>query len=172
VRLCVLAAGKAFLCRAMARWIAEEGLWPDDAVGRAIASECIRLRLPVPCLVIEPGRPRRGARHRRYNHSMASNYDLVGLSPVIAVREGTARPLVRRDDQRPAGPGYRPLRRLFMEHKLLVPVRTTAAGNARPANRTAAFGRAHWPGVHLGSLPSPHSGSGPALDRPVLGRSA
>src|SRR5579871_4654906 len=39
-----------------------------------------------------------------------------------------SRPLVRRDDQRPAGPGYRPLRRLFMGHKLLVPVRTTAAG--------------------------------------------
>lgn len=33
-----------------------------------------------------------------------------------------------RDDQGPAGPGYRPLRRLLMEHKLLVPVRTTAAG--------------------------------------------
>jgi diaminopimelate decarboxylase len=155
----VAPAGKAFLCRAMARWIAEEGLSPDvnsagevavaqaagriilygnaktpadlkaaftygaghividslpeiariaalaprpqrvgfslssgaaadtefDLAGfasrmcRAIASECIRLRVPVPCLVIEPGRPRRGTRHRRYNHSMASNYNLVGL---------------------------------------------------------------------------------------------
>jgi diaminopimelate decarboxylase len=32
-----------------------------------------------------------------YNHSMASNYNLVGRPPVIAVLEGTARPLVRRE---------------------------------------------------------------------------
>jgi diaminopimelate decarboxylase len=32
-----------------------------------------------------------------YNHSMASNYNLVGRPPVIAVRNGTARPLIRRE---------------------------------------------------------------------------
>jgi diaminopimelate decarboxylase len=129
VRLCALTAGKAFLCRAMARWIAEEGLSPDvttavrvtpgvdahaqsaaaDVADRqfgfslssggapAIASGCIRLRLPVPYLVIEPARPRRGAWHRRYNHSMASNYNLVGL-PGDRGPGGHSPPPVRRDD--------------------------------------------------------------------------
>jgi diaminopimelate decarboxylase len=32
-----------------------------------------------------------------YNHSMASNYNLVGRPPVIAVRNGAARPLIRRE---------------------------------------------------------------------------
>ncbi len=32
-----------------------------------------------------------------YNHSMASNYNLVARPPVIAVRNGTARPLIRRE---------------------------------------------------------------------------
>jgi diaminopimelate decarboxylase len=31
-----------------------------------------------------------------YNHSMASNYNLVGRPPVVAVRDGAARLLVRR----------------------------------------------------------------------------
>jgi diaminopimelate decarboxylase len=30
-----------------------------------------------------------------YNHSMASNYNLVGRPPVVAVRDGAARLLVR-----------------------------------------------------------------------------
>jgi diaminopimelate decarboxylase len=70
---------------------------------RAIASECIRLQLPVPRLVIEPGRPRRGARHRRVQPLDGVQLQPSRTAPVIAVREGTARPLVRRDDQRPAG---------------------------------------------------------------------
>lgn len=32
-----------------------------------------------------------------YNHSMASNYNLLGRPPVIAVRDGAARVLVRRE---------------------------------------------------------------------------
>jgi diaminopimelate decarboxylase len=32
-----------------------------------------------------------------YNHSMASNYNMVGRPPVIAIRDGAARPLVRRE---------------------------------------------------------------------------
>jgi diaminopimelate decarboxylase len=32
-----------------------------------------------------------------YNHSMASNYNLVGRPPVVAVRDGAARLLVRRE---------------------------------------------------------------------------
>jgi diaminopimelate decarboxylase len=32
-----------------------------------------------------------------YNHSMASNYNMVGRPPVIAVRDGAARVLVRRE---------------------------------------------------------------------------
>jgi diaminopimelate decarboxylase len=32
-----------------------------------------------------------------YNHSMASNYNLVGRPPVIGVRDGTMRPLIRRE---------------------------------------------------------------------------
>ena len=32
-----------------------------------------------------------------YNHSMASNYNMVGRPPVIAVRDGAARPLIRRE---------------------------------------------------------------------------
>jgi diaminopimelate decarboxylase len=32
-----------------------------------------------------------------YNHSMASNYNLIGRPPVIAVRDGAARPLIRRE---------------------------------------------------------------------------
>lgn len=31
------------------------------------------------------------------NHSMASGYNLVGRPPVVAVRDGTARLLVRRE---------------------------------------------------------------------------
>jgi diaminopimelate decarboxylase len=34
-----------------------------------------------------------------YNHSMASNYNLVGRPPVIAVRDGAARVLVRRETE-------------------------------------------------------------------------
>src|SRR5579863_9301201 len=103
---------------------------------------------------------------------MASNYNLVGLPPVIVVREGTARP---------PGPPRRPATRwsgisAFKEAlygaQALGSRTDDCGGNARPANRTAVFGRAHWPGVHLGSLPRPHSGPSPAVDRPVLGRSA
>jgi diaminopimelate decarboxylase len=155
-----------------------------DRIRRVIADECIRLRLPVPHLVVEPGRaivnramvtlyrvlgvkhgatgrtfvavdggmsdnPRPelyGARYSvhsvrasraqpvlttvvgrhceagdvlaadvplpadlrpgdliavpgtgAYNHSMASNYNMIGRPPVIAVRDGTARPLIRRE---------------------------------------------------------------------------
>jgi diaminopimelate decarboxylase len=32
-----------------------------------------------------------------YNHSMASNYNLIGRPPVIAVLDGAARPLIRRE---------------------------------------------------------------------------
>ncbi len=32
-----------------------------------------------------------------YNHSMASNYNLVGRPPVVAVLDGAARLLVRRE---------------------------------------------------------------------------
>ena len=169
-------AGKAFLCRAMAQWIAQEGLsldvcsagelavarsvrfpadrillhgnakTPDDlgaalgyGVGRVVidsASEIIRLAalsrwrqrvlirvtpgvdaglepvavagryceagdvvavdVPLPAdtrpgdLLAVPGT---GA----YNHSMASNYNMVGRPPVVAVRDGAARLLVRRE---------------------------------------------------------------------------
>jgi diaminopimelate decarboxylase len=38
-----------------------------------------------------------GARTGAYNYSMASSYDMVGRSPVVAVRDGTARLLVRRE---------------------------------------------------------------------------
>ena len=34
-----------------------------------------------------------------YNHSMASNYNLVGRPPVVAVRDGSARLLLRRETQ-------------------------------------------------------------------------
>lgn len=32
-----------------------------------------------------------------FNHAVASNYNMVGRPPVIAVRDGTARPLIRRE---------------------------------------------------------------------------
>ncbi len=32
-----------------------------------------------------------------YNHSMASNYNMVGRPPVVAVRDGASRLLVRRE---------------------------------------------------------------------------
>ena len=32
-----------------------------------------------------------------YNHSMASSYNMVGRPPVVAVRDGTARLLIRRE---------------------------------------------------------------------------
>ena len=34
-----------------------------------------------------------------YNHSMASNYNLVGRPPVVAVRDGAARLLIRRETE-------------------------------------------------------------------------
>jgi diaminopimelate decarboxylase len=155
-----------------------------DRIGRVVADECRRLRLPVPQLVIEPGRaivnramvtlyrvlgvkhgaagrtfvtvdggmsdnPQPGRYSARYSvhavrasqsrlvlttvvgrhcedgdvlaadvplpadirpgdlvavpgtgaysHSMASNYNMIGRPPVIAVRDGTARPLIRRE---------------------------------------------------------------------------
>jgi diaminopimelate decarboxylase len=35
-----------------------------------------------------------------YTHSMASNYNLVGRPPVVAVRDGAARLLIRRETTR------------------------------------------------------------------------
>ncbi|HMG64654.1 MAG TPA: diaminopimelate decarboxylase, partial [Streptosporangiaceae bacterium] len=34
-----------------------------------------------------------------YQHSMASNYNMVGRPPVVAVREGSARLLIRRETE-------------------------------------------------------------------------
>jgi diaminopimelate decarboxylase len=73
---------------------------PDQAmtvVGRnSEAGEAIAADVPLP-EDVRPGDvlavPGTGA----YNHSMASNYNMVGRPPVIAVRDGTGRVLVRRE---------------------------------------------------------------------------
>ena len=60
------------------------------------AGDLLALDVPLPAdirpgdVVVVPGT---GA----YNHSMASNYNMVGRPPVIAVADGAARPLVRRE---------------------------------------------------------------------------
>jgi diaminopimelate decarboxylase len=60
------------------------------------AGDVLAVDVPLPAdvrpgdLVVVPGT---GA----YNHSMASNYNMVGRPPVIAVRHGAARLLVRRE---------------------------------------------------------------------------
>jgi diaminopimelate decarboxylase len=60
------------------------------------AGDVLAADVPLPAdirpgdLVVVPGT---GA----YNHSMASNYNLIGRPPVIAVRDGAARPLIRRE---------------------------------------------------------------------------
>jgi diaminopimelate decarboxylase len=70
---------------------------PVTVVGRHCeAGDVLAADVPLPADV-RPGDllavPGTGA----YNHSMASNYNLVGRPPVIAVRDGAARLLVRRE---------------------------------------------------------------------------
>ena len=60
------------------------------------AGDVLAIEVPLPTatrpgdLLVVPGT---GA----YNHSMASNYNMVGRPPVVAVRDGAARLLVRRE---------------------------------------------------------------------------
>jgi diaminopimelate decarboxylase len=68
-----------------------------NVVGRHCeAGDVVAVDVPLPAdtrpgdLVVVPGT---GA----YNHSMASSYNMVGRPPVVAVRDGTARLLVRRE---------------------------------------------------------------------------
>ncbi|KUN96957.1 hypothetical protein [Streptomyces caeruleatus] len=132
----VLYAAKAFLCRAMARWVAEEGLGLDVcsagelelAVTTGFPPERIVLHgnaksprhsAAAPAAVTVVGRhceagdvvaddvelpgdirpgdllavPAAGA----YHLSMASGYNLVGRPPVVAVDDGRARLLIRRE---------------------------------------------------------------------------
>jgi diaminopimelate decarboxylase len=72
-------------------------LEPVTVVGRHCeAGDVLAVDVPLPAgtrpgdLVVVPGT---GA----YNHSMASNYNMVGRPPVVAVRNGAARLLVRRE---------------------------------------------------------------------------
>jgi diaminopimelate decarboxylase len=70
---------------------------PVTVVGRHCeAGDVLAADVPMPA-DIRPGDlvavPGTGA----YNHSMASNYNMVGRPPVIAVRDGAARLLVRRE---------------------------------------------------------------------------
>ncbi len=72
-------------------------LEPVTVVGRHCeAGDVLAVDVPLPAdtrpgdLVVVPGT---GA----YNHSMASNYNLVGRPPVVAVLDGAARLLVRRE---------------------------------------------------------------------------
>jgi diaminopimelate decarboxylase len=70
---------------------------PVTVVGRHCeAGDVLAADMPLPA-DIRPGDfivvPGTGA----YNHSMASNYNLVGRPPVVAVRDGAARLLVRRE---------------------------------------------------------------------------
>jgi diaminopimelate decarboxylase len=74
-----------------------EALEPVTVVGRHCeAGDVIAADVPLPAatrpgdLLVVPGT---GA----YNHSMASNYNMVGRPPVVAVRDGAARLLVRRE---------------------------------------------------------------------------
>jgi len=72
---------------------------PVTMVGRHCeAGDVVAVDVPLPAdtrpgdLVVVPGT---GA----YNHSMASSYNMVGRPPVVAVRDGTARLLVRRETE-------------------------------------------------------------------------
>jgi diaminopimelate decarboxylase len=72
---------------------------PVTVVGRHCeAGDVLARDVPLPAdtrpgdLLVIPGT---GA----YNHSMASNYNLVGRPPVVAVRDGSARLLLRRETQ-------------------------------------------------------------------------
>jgi diaminopimelate decarboxylase len=73
------------------------GLEPVTVAGRYCeAGDVVAVDVPLPAdtrpgdLLAVPGT---GA----YNHSMASNYNMVGRPPVVAVRDGAARLLVRRE---------------------------------------------------------------------------
>jgi diaminopimelate decarboxylase len=70
---------------------------PVTVVGRHCeAGDVLALDVPLPAdtrpgdLVVVPGT---GA----YHHAMASNYNMVGRPPVVAVSNGTSRLLVRRE---------------------------------------------------------------------------
>jgi diaminopimelate decarboxylase len=70
---------------------------PVTLVGRHCeAGDVLAADVPLPAgirpgdLVVIPGT---GA----YNHSMASNYNMVGRPPAVAVRDGQARLLIRRE---------------------------------------------------------------------------
>ena len=70
---------------------------PVTVVGRHCeAGDVLAVDVPLPAdtrpgdLVVVPGT---GA----YNHSMAANYNMIGRPPVVAVLDGTARLLVRRE---------------------------------------------------------------------------
>jgi diaminopimelate decarboxylase len=70
---------------------------PVTVVGRHCeAGDVVAVDVPLPAdtrpgdLLVVPGT---GA----YNHSMASTYNMVGRPPVVAVRDGTARLLIRRE---------------------------------------------------------------------------
>jgi diaminopimelate decarboxylase len=72
-------------------------LEPVTVVGRHCeAGDILAVDVPLP-VATRPGDllavPGTGA----YNHSMASNYNMVGRPPVVAVRDGAARLLVRRE---------------------------------------------------------------------------
>jgi diaminopimelate decarboxylase len=75
------------------------GTHPVTVVGRHCeAGDVLASGVPLPAdtrpgdLIAVPGT---GA----YNHSMASNYNLVGRPPVVAVRDGAARVLLRRETE-------------------------------------------------------------------------
>jgi diaminopimelate decarboxylase len=90
--------GARYTMRALHRPDAPEGaLEPVTVVGRHCeAGDVLAVDVPLP-VDMRPGDllavPGTGA----YNHSMASNYNMVGRPPVVAVRDGAARLLVRRE---------------------------------------------------------------------------
>jgi diaminopimelate decarboxylase len=76
-------AGEAFLCRAMAQWIAAEGL----SLGVCSAGELAvaqAVNFPAERIIL-------------HGHSMASDHNLVGRPPVIAVSNGGSRTLIRQE---------------------------------------------------------------------------
>jgi diaminopimelate decarboxylase len=92
---CAALYGARYTVRALHR--PGEALEPVTVVGRHCeAGDVIAADVPLPAatrpgdLLVVPGT---GA----YNHSMASNYNMVGRPPVVAVRDGAARLLVRRE---------------------------------------------------------------------------
>jgi len=77
----------------------DAALEPVTVAGRHCeAGDILAVDVPLPA-GIRPGDllavPGTGA----YNHSMASNYNMVGRPPVVAVRDGAARLLVRRETE-------------------------------------------------------------------------